>query len=216
MPDIFIHGEEVKKDGEGVVDPPKNSGQEKHSRNFHIFGSYFDNPSHIKFADQLEDEKVLLFLRAHFVTNVPWILKAFGLSLIPLFLLTIQSFGLINLDFFPSRYQTFIIIFYYLLIWAYMFTNYVTWFYNISLVTDKRIVDIDFSQIVFENVSATKLSQVEDVSYSQIGVIRSVFDYGNVLVQTAGTASEFMFQAVPHPERVIKVINQLIGEAKHA
>ncbi len=218
MPDIFVQEEEpqVEKVEEKDPTPPTQKKTKKPIFDLHVFSSFASEPDHVSFADQLEDEKVLLFLRSHFVVNVPWLLKAIGLSLIPVALLILNSFGLLSLSFFPTRYQTFILILYYLLVWAYIFTNYVTWFYNISLVTSQRIVDIDFSAIVFENVSATKLTQVEDVSYSQIGVIRSVFDYGNVLVQTAGASSEFIFQAVPHPERVIKVINELIGEVKHA
>ena len=120
------------------------------------------------------------------------------------------------LDFFPRSYIFLGLSFYYYLVFGYAFVNYITWFYNSSLVTTQRIIDIDFSHIVFENVSASKLNQIQDVHYAQIGVFASVFDYGDVTVQTAGTSVlGFDFLAAPHPEKVVHFINSLIGKLKH-
>lgn len=222
MPDIFIGSKpikeepkEIKTEDSAEIKPQHAKKNDKH-RHYHIFASYCERPPGINFADKLEEEELLLFLRKHFVTNVPWIIKAIILALIPFVIITITSLGFINIDFLPANYTVMIFLFYYFLVSGYIFVNYLTWFYNISLVTTQRIIDIDFSSIVFENVAATKLTQVEDVSYSQIGVVRSIFDYGDVLIQTAGTKDEFEFLAVPHPEKVISTINNLIGESNNA
>jgi len=222
MPDIFIGNKPIEKevketkieDNSGVK-PSHVKKNDKH-RHYHVFASYCERPPEVVFADKLEEEELLLFLRKHFVTNVPWLIKTTGLALIPFVIMAITSFNFINIDFLPTNYVMMIVLFYYFLISGYIFVNYLTWFYNTSLVTTQRIKDIDFSSIVFENVAATKLTQVEDVSYSQIGVIRSVFDYGDVLIQTAGSKDEFEFLAVPHPEKVINTINNLIGESNNA
>ena len=226
MPDIFIGGTEHKEESEKTT---KNSGkkveiksllkadkEDKKHHNTHLFASYCEKPETLTFADKLDNEETLLFLRKHFITNVPWIVKAITLGIVPFLLILINLLGLISINFLPVNYILLILIFYYFIIFGYIFVNYLTWFYNISIVTTLRIIDIDFSQIVFENVAATKLTQIEDVHYSQIGVIRSVFDYGDVILQTAGTLPNFDFLAVPHPERVIKVIGNLIGEANNA
>lgn len=220
MPDIFIG--ELKTDDistpplvNNPVDFEKNKKKKKH-KHLHTFASYCENPININFADKMDGEEILLLLRKHFVTNIPWIIKAIALSLIPLIIWLVSFFELVSIDFLPQSYTTIILLFYYFLVFGYIFVNYITWFYNVSLVTNIRIVDVDFSQIVFENVAATKLTQVEDVHYSQIGVIRSVFDYGDVILQTAGTLPNFDFLAVPHPEKAIKIIGDLIGEYENA
>lgn len=231
MPDIFIGNKEIKEEPEETTTEDKPNSEknivkadikplhvkksDKH-KHYHVFASYCERPPEVVFADKLEEEELLLFLRKHFVTNVPWIIKTVILALIPFLIVTITSLGFVNIDFLPAHYVIMIILFYYFLVSGYIFVNYLTWFYNTSLVTTQRIIDIDFSSIVFENVAATKLTQVEDVSYSQIGVIRSVFDYGDVLIQTAGSKDEFEFLAVPHPEKVINTINNLIGENPNA
>lgn len=230
MPDIFIgdNSAPIKEDAPAEETPekvPQADGAKKTQEaskippkhnHTHFFAAYCEKPPTVDFKEKLENEELLLLLRKHFVTNIPWILKAIFLALVPPVLGILNSGGLINLDFLPGNYFTMLVVFYYLIIFGYIFTSYLTWFYNISLVTTQRIIDIDFSSIVFENVAATKLSQVEDVSYSQIGVIRSVFDYGNVLVQTAAHVDEFEFKAVPHPEKVITIINDLIGDHENA
>lgn len=191
--------------------------QDKSHRHLHLFAGYCDNPKSVVFGDQQEHEILLLLLRRHFITNIPWLIKALIFSLIPVGIELLIYWGLISLTFFTPEAKVIIYSFYYfLIISGYMFVNYLTWFYNISIVTNVRVMDVDYSNIIVEHVAATKLSQVEDVSYVQVGLIRSIFDYGDVHLQTAGTASNFEFLAVPHPERVIKIINNLIGKSSHA
>ncbi|MBI2621419.1 MAG: PH domain-containing protein [Candidatus Levybacteria bacterium] len=189
-------------------------GNEGHSHN-HLTTAYCERPLGVTFADRLENEELLLFLRKHFITNVPWIVSALALVISPFIFIAITQFGGLPINFLPPIYIFMILLLYYFFVVGFIFVNYLTWFYNIGLVTDKRIIDIDFSSLVFENVDATKLSQVEDVGYKQVGIIRSIFDYGDVHIHTAGPAANFEFLAVPHPERIINIINDLIGKVQH-
>ena len=190
-------------------------GIKSHGGKIHAFSSYFETPERVHFANKLNEEIMLLFLRRHFLTNLPWILKAFAMALIPLIFEFLGAFGFYSTDFVAITGKFIIYFFYYFFIFSgYILVNYMTWFYNISLVTNIRVIDIDFSDIVFEDVAATKISQLEDVNYKQVGIVRSVFDYGDVFVQTAGTQRNFEFLAVPHPENVIRIINNLLGRKR--
>lgn len=236
MPDIFIDQDppdkpleqevikaEPKKETPSVVVSTANRnelldslGIKHHGGRVHAFSSYFEDPSRVKFTNLVDEEILLLFLRKHFVTNFPWFIKAIAMALIPIIFEFLSAFGFYSSAFVSPAGKVIVYGFYYFFILSgYVFVNYMTWFYNISLVTSVRIIDIDFSEVVFEHVSATKLSQVEDVSYVQIGFFRSFFDYGDVHVQTAGAASNFEFLAVPHPENVIRIINNLLGKKHH-
>lgn len=227
MPDIFVGNpahpnteaektSEAKPVEESTQTKPHITPQKGKHIHSHLISAYCDHPQAVKVADLQDDEEILLYLRRHFVTNVPWIIRAIGSALVFPFLFYINSFGIIDISFIPYNFIIFATILYYQIVFSYMFVKYLSWYYNISLVTNKRIIDIDFSSLIYENVAATKLSQLEDVSYSQIGIIRSIFDYGDVTLQTAGTVSGFDFLAVPHPEKIIKTINNLIGKTKHA
>lgn len=210
MPDIFIP--ENKPENQ----PALNNTDLKFTKENHIhaLSSFCQNPVGVSFQNQEEDEEVLLFLRRHFITNIPWIFISLVLNIIPplLFILNIK----IPILFFsvPENFLTVFIIFYYLVVFIYAFISFISWYYNISLVTQKRVVDIDFSDIVYHDVAMTKLNLIEDVNYTQIGFIRSFFNYGDVFVQTAGEKLHFDFLAVPNPAKAVDIIENLIGGHK--
>lgn len=204
MVDIFVAKIEKK-------DTPKVSEEVLH-KHPHIFYSFWENPDGITFEDKEDDETILLLIRSHFITNSHWLLVFAVLFLLPIFLLIFLPY-LSPLSFFhlPVRYIVLFAILYYLIIFTYLFVNFITWYFNLSLITDKRVVDIHFADLVYKNVATTKLSLLEDVSFSQIGVIRGLFDYGDILMQTAGTLDNFSFTRIPKPERVVQIVEKLIG-----
>ena len=207
MPDIFVKPENTKSE------TPLSAN---HSYNVRMLSAFCENPIGIAFAEQASDEKILLFLRRHFITNLLWILISVALLLIPMLFLIFRSefqfLGTINL---PMRFTLILLSFYYLAVFAYAFINFLSWFYNVFIVTQKRIVDIDYSNIVVHNVAFTKLSHVQDVNYNQIGFIRSLFNYGDVFVQTAGNEPSFEALSVPQPRRAAHIIGDLIGKEAH-
>ncbi len=202
MPDVFIPENTT---------PPAIADALSSEHHIHALAAFCQNPIDVTFQTQETDEEILLFLRRHFITNVPWIFISLFFLVLPIliqFAFNVTSF---SLSFLPSPFITVFLSFYYLIVFAYVFISFLTWFYNISFITTKRVVDIDFSDLVYKNIAATKLSLVQDVSYSQVGVIRSLFDYGDVLVQTAGAIDNFDLLAVPQPEKVVQIIENLIG-----
>ncbi len=215
MPDLFVSNNKhlPAQDKEESAAPEVLKIIPRKGRRPHIFTSFCPNPMEINFAEKEEDEKVLLFLRRHFITNVPWILISVFLIILPFALISILN--ILNMPIgLPKNSGNFLLMFYSLILFSYILVSYLTWFFNISLITDKRVIDIDFSNLVYKNVAATKLDLVQDASFSQIGVIRSVFDYGDVLIQTAGSLDNFDLLAVPHPEKVIEITGNLIGKEK--
>lgn len=83
-----------------------------------LFSAFIPEPQNVKFETQEDDEKVLLLLRKHVITNVPWILISILLILIPL---AVPFFPFIN--FLPARFIPIILIGWYLLVFVYIFKN---------------------------------------------------------------------------------------------
>jgi len=177
-----------------------------------LFSSFCKDPDGISFQSQEKDEKVLLFLRKDFITNAKWILIGIFLTLLPLSLIFSQQLFKNPLPFLAFKFDLLIIIIYYLFVATYLYINFITWYYNVALITDRRVIDVDFSGLVYKDVATTKLSLVQDVSYAQVGVIRTFFDYGNILIQTAGSLDNFIFEAAPNPEGAVHVVEELIGK----
>lgn len=189
----------------------ERGGEPKKIKHPHIFYSYLENPN-ISFEEQEEGEIALLILRRHFLTNIHWMLITMLLFFIPLLFIPFSSsLSVFNFLELPVRFVLIFAIFYYLVIFTYAFVNFITWYFNVALITNKKVIDVDFSKLVYKNVAATKHSLLQDASYSQIGVLRSLFDYGDVMVQTAGSLENFEFPAVPNPERVVRIVEEQIG-----
>ncbi|MDO9028065.1 MAG: hypothetical protein Q7U68_04300, partial [Candidatus Roizmanbacteria bacterium] len=56
--------------------------------------------------------------------------------------------------------------------------------------------------------------KIEDITVKSGGYLQSLFDYGSIFVQTAGTAVNIEFNNVPYPTDAVQVINKLLGK-KH-
>ena len=190
----------------GGVTKLSGKKQQKHNLN-----SFIQNPKHIHFATQAKNEWVILFLRKHPITQIPWILSAFIITIIPLFLIPLlESIFPFSI---PSNYQFIILGFWYLMTFAFIYVNFILWYYNVNLVTNERVVDIDFVYLLVQEVSATRITQIEDVTYRRVGILSMLFDYGSVYVQTAGTESNIEFLSIPRPKQVAQILIDLLGQS---
>lgn len=170
--------------------------------------SYIVKPRRVRFETQGRTERIFLLLRKHPITQVPWIFTAFFLSLVPLFLIPL----LIELEFFPGfvtgNLIIFIIFFWYTAIFGYSFMQFLLWFFNVNIVTNQRIVDIDFPYLLHKESTATRISQIEDITHRRIGFVRTTFNFGDVYVQTAGAEPNIEFLDVPRPSDVVaRIVN---------
>jgi len=197
-----------------VVVPLKGQFQQKtiKKNQIHLFSGFCEYPDKISFHNQEEDETILLFVRKSQIVNLPWILTTLILIIAPLILLIIPR-NLFPLTV-PMSLVLILSIGYFLWVITYAFINFVIWYYNAALITNKRIVDIDFHQLVYKDIAETKLALVQDVSYRQQSVIENFFDFGHVLIQTAGTIDNFEFSSLPKPDRIEEIVNELIGKGR--
>lgn len=177
----------------------------------HLFSAFKKNPDGITFRDKEGEEKILLFIRHSFITNIRWILFGIFLAILPLLMSLSLGFFQNPLPSLSGKFYFMLELFYYLFVATFFYINFITWHFNIALVTNKRVIDINFSNLVYKDVAATKLNLVQDVSFAQVGAIRTFFDYGDVLVQTAGTLDNFTFESAPQPENIVHIIEDLIG-----
>lgn len=166
--------------------------------------SFIVKPKNIHFENQKESETILLLLRRHWVTNLPWVVGSVILLFCPLVLNYLPGVSL-----FPVRYKLVAFIGWYLLIAAFVFTRFLNWFFNVGIVTDKRIVDVDFFGLLYKEITSADLNKIQDVSQQQVGAVRALFDFGDIFVQTASETAKIEFEAIPHPARVIDLIDNL-------
>ena len=164
-------------------------------------------PDNVSFETQRSNEEIVLLLRRHWVINIPGILLVILLIFAPLCL---SFFPL--LSFFPSKFRIIAIIMWYLLTLTFLFEKFLWWFFNVYIVTNRRVIDIDFHSLVYKEISEAELEKIQDITYKTGGFMSALFDLGTVFIQTAATEAQIEFENIPHPAKVVKVLGKLIRE----
>ena len=90
----------------------------------------------------------------------------------------------------------------YLLVSIIVFEGFLNWYFNVFIITDRNVIDVDFHSILFKNIDVAPLRNVEDTSSQTAGVFGSLFHFGDVYIQTAGSSKSIEFHNVPTPHRV--------------
>lgn len=176
--------------------------------------SFSVNPKGVRFETQKDDETIVLFLRQHIIVNIPWLIIAAVLLVTPtvFFPLVLTN---IQLPFaIPLGYIIVGTLFWYLITVGFILMNFLRWFFNIYIVTNERVVDIDFIHLLYKEFSEARLEKVQDLSYKSGGFFAAFFNFGDVSIQTAGELPNFEFDAVPRPESVVKTLSELIEQVK--
>lgn len=206
MTDLFNPTQPEVKNVPEETKPVSNSLDTLKKERLSYLTTYCELPNGITYEGEDADEIVLLLLRRDFITNVPWIIITL-IGLIPPFTIffLFQNIPLFNNI--PDRYILITVAFYCVLILGYALYNFIGWFYNISLVTDRDIVDIDYSNVTYKDISLITYEAVQEVEYQQSGFLRNFFDYGDVFIQTAGQKENVEFLKIPKPDKVADIIN---------
>lgn len=164
-------------------------------------------PISTRFATQEAEEQLVLLLRRHPITQVRWILLALVAAIIPMF---IDIGGFFN--FLPSGFAVAINLLWYIGVLVFIFQSFLSWYYNVFIITDERVVDVDFVSMLYRNISSAKIGNIEDVTATASGALHTVFDYGTVTIQTAGAKPEIEFEDVPRPNSIVELFNELLAE----
>lgn len=175
-----------------------------------LFPAFFDHPARMRFVDQEEDEDIELLLRRHFITNVSWIFLTILFIFLPLLAFNIRSlFTNIGVGKVPSEIIAASLILWYLFVLAFVFTNFLHWYFNIYIVTNKHLVDIDFHNLLSRDKTEVRLDDVQSAKSSLRGVFGSLFNFGDVIVETAAEKQDVAFIAVPRPDATVERIQDL-------
>lgn len=171
------------------------------------FSSLLIKPHVFDFEERDSDEKIILVARPHWFTNVSWIITALVLVLAP----SLLKFVPIISDI-PAKFQMMGIMFWYLITFAFSFEKFLSWYFDVYIITDERVIDIEFNNLLNKKFSEAKLSMIQDITSRVTGVAQTMFNYGSVYVQTAAEVPEICFEMVPNPEKIIKVLQILREE----
>lgn len=171
-----------------------------------LLGAYCVLPP-LRFVTQQEDEDVVLLLRAHPITNLGWILLVAVMLVLPGILLATGMFADVS-----GKYVFVGRLAWYLVTLMFAMEKFLYWYYSVFVVTNERLVDIDFENLLYRVVTYANLDHIEEPAMVTGGFIRSLFQYGDVFVTTASKMPSVEALAVPRPQKVVDIISRLAEE----
>jgi hypothetical protein len=219
MPDLFISNEKdqkiqapetvaaeaVKSEIQETVKNPKSDERNTDiPKTYSPLGSFNYYPHNVSFENRDPEEKVILFLRSHPITNLGWISLTFILVIAPPFLTALPLF-----DSIPFRYVVLGGLIWYLFTFIYAFEAFLDWFFSVDIITDERIFDFHFYNLTYRQVTDVNIDKIQDVTVSVGGGVGTLFNFGNVLIQSAAEITEIDFYDVPQPDKVAKVLREM-------
>lgn len=175
-----------------------------------LFPSFFDRPLDIRFAEQEDDEHIELLLRQHWIVNTSWIAISILMFLVPFILVVAdQTLSLSVTSQVPLKVIFGLLILWYMFTLAYIIEHFLSWYFNIYIVTNQHLVDINFHSLLNKEIIESGIENVESASSKMSGIFSSLFNYGNVTVQTAAETQHLTFDSVPFPDKVVDRINDM-------
>lgn len=180
------------------------------------FSSIIRNPKDLNYDGKDVDEQIVLVIRRSSITNLPWLLTAFLFAFMPFLVnpfvasLKVEGQQLISPTFLGAT-----TLFWYLFTFGYFLACFLNWYFNILLISNKKIVDMDFHGITYKNISETMIDNIEDVTSNISGPVGTIFNIGNVYIQTAAEKREFEFSDVSDPSSIRDIISDLVANKRH-
>jgi membrane protein YdbS with pleckstrin-like domain len=176
------------------------------------FKTFIQKPTKIDYQGRDSDEVIEIVLRKSLYSLVGKAFIIIFLFLIPLFLIPFLAKTTVYSVHILDGSSLFVLtLFFYLIACGFVFEVVLDWYYEVFLVTNKKIVDMGEDS---RSISETPLVNVQDVNSKISGNIEQILNIGSIFIQTAGKVTEFEIDTVDNPSVVRDAISDLVVKEK--
>ena len=160
------------------------------------------------FEWRLEDGDVITYRRNYLI--LLWEIVPPMIALMLIIVLAVAANTYLGISG-PLFYAAIIILILVDLMW--LLWRYEDWRNDIFQLTDRDVIDIDRKPFGFgESRKQAPLRNIQNVRAERPGFFATLFDYGDVHIETAGAESDIVFDRVPHPSQVLSDIFRRLEE----
>ncbi len=92
--------------------------------------------------------------------------------------------------------------------------QYINWRDDFFVITTQRVVHIERAWPFSTQYEETSLGHIEDINEAQPSWSANIFNYGNIILQTAGETVEIDMDYVPEPTRLREIISLQIERSQ--
>lgn len=104
-----------------------------------------------------------------------------------------------------------------LALWLLFWTAWTTYYLDMWVITDRRIVDIDQKTLFRREMITAGLEKIQDITVDVDGVLPTLFGYGTLIIYTAGDHPDFRIENAARPyrakERILEAHLRMTGRA---
>ena len=101
----------------------------------------------------------------------------------------------------------------FLFLWLFGFLVWIDYYFDVWIITNERIVNIEQKGLFNRHISELRFSRVQDVTASVDGLVPTMLNFGDVYVQTASEEDHFIFRQVGDPFAVKNEVMRLARQA---
>lgn len=161
------------------------------------------------FADQMEDEDVLLVFRKHPVVMRKGIIIAGVGLLLPVLYTLILTYARPkhppSMNFFFGSLVVGL-----LLAVLLMLPSWIAWYYSVYIVTTQRLIQITQKGLFHKSVVDVGINQVQMVNYEIAGLQETLLGFGTIMMQTY--LGDLIIHDVHHPAQIQKKLLGILRE----
>lgn len=153
------------------------------------------------FADQFDDEEVLLVFRKHPVV----MRRGLILSMLVLLLGSVPSL-------FSPTYTTYFMGMAVAVVLGAlgMLPSWISWYFSVFIVTDQRLIQITQKGLFNRSVIDMRLNQIQMVNYQIAGLQETMLGFGTIMMQTF--VGDLVIHEIHHPAAIQKKLLEILRE----
>jgi hypothetical protein len=166
--------------------------------------------------DLQDGESVLLHARRHWAFLTWQMVKLAIAGLVPVVLFLVLFALLADLDGRKGQVAAAVSAVWFIF-WG--IKTYFAWYrynHDIWVVTNQRVIDSVKRHWFHHAMASADLDDVEDISTRKEGIFATMFNFGDLLLQTAGERPNFILSGIPQPSRVLALVDESRDAAKRA
>ncbi len=166
-----------------------------------------------EFKPDFRYEEIQYFFRKHWTHFLKILVLGLLLGLL-VFLIVLGLYGLVE-GFSIQILRPFFVFVTILLIFVYFnlfFLEIVSYFFDVVIVTDHRIIISQKTVFLKNNSGAIDLTKIQDLTVESQGIVQNYLHYGSMIITLSASTPPIIIECVPRPHEYLERTNRIKRE----
>ena len=168
----------------------------------------------IGFPGQREDEIIFVYSHHHLFRIIPFLVICIILYAVPVVAVMIMGISGVTLMTEGKDIAALLAGLYWLIVSFVFMVSWIGYYYDLYIVTDRRIISIDQHRLFSRNIKEISFEAIQDVDTVAHNFWQVQFNYGDIIVRTSADNTSFPLKDIPSPKKVAFFITDLLEQTR--